>query len=291
MENTEEHNDNQENIRRLLKELPKVQASPDFEQRLQRRISHETTPGWLERFFRPARIPAFAYSLTTVVVVGIISYYAFFRPGTAPRPELPPVQDSLKIAAQSEPAPSAEGRVTDNRVDKTEPPEMTPPPEANMPPQPSLSARTQKDLRDKSVSEQDERDRENDAAGDLKADKSAERQLQQFRTAAPPPVVQKEEQANVQLGIVAEKESLAEERDLAAKVLSSRPQTLRKSAESAFLMSADEVGLDQQLKFIARQIDSLQSRDSVKLDSLRRVQRFLQLQQQKAKIRKPSGED
>jgi hypothetical protein len=94
-------------VRKLLKDLPPVSASPDFEARLRRRISEperaRVEAGWMERFFGARRIPAFAYSLVALLSVGVISYYMFRHEDVAPKMEFkdasPPVimKDNEKI--------------------------------------------------------------------------------------------------------------------------------------------------------------------------------------------------
>jgi hypothetical protein len=72
-------------VRRLLKELPAVKASPDFEQRLLRRIKEgapAAAPDAPKR--RLLAVPVFAYSLLTLLLVGVISYYTFYRSSDAP---------------------------------------------------------------------------------------------------------------------------------------------------------------------------------------------------------------
>jgi hypothetical protein len=75
-----------DSLRRLLKELPRVDASADFEQRLARRI-REAAPAPAPR--RRSAIPVFATSLAALLVTGLISYYTFFRV-TDPVTTLPP---------------------------------------------------------------------------------------------------------------------------------------------------------------------------------------------------------
>jgi hypothetical protein len=117
----DEHRD----LRRFLKELPKVEAAPDFELRLRRRITSESPS--------PARvpgrigIPAFAYSLLTLVVVTVVSYYMFFRQAEAPVVPLqaPPPAERTAPAAQPTPGPSDAGRTAETRKDAA--PAIVPP--------------------------------------------------------------------------------------------------------------------------------------------------------------------
>lgn len=87
--NEQEHDNEYQRLRKLLKELPMVDASPDFEMKLQRRIHQESAAKF--RFFASLRrIPVFAYSLVTLLLVGGISYYAFFKHGSIPSQEQVP---------------------------------------------------------------------------------------------------------------------------------------------------------------------------------------------------------
>jgi len=99
-------------VRRVLKNLPPVKATPDFEARLQRRLSEPERPreyAWWNFIF-PARIPAFGYSLLALAAVGIVSYYMFWRSGIAPmtiRESAPPAgagADQTPILKQGEAA-------------------------------------------------------------------------------------------------------------------------------------------------------------------------------------------
>ena len=111
-------------VRRLLKELPKVEASPDFEMRLHRGIEEaknaSSDGNILASVKRRFAFPAYAYSLLTVVVVMLISYYAFFR--SSEDPALPgfdrPVLRDVRRQAARPPsvAPPAEppAAATDN---------------------------------------------------------------------------------------------------------------------------------------------------------------------------------
>ncbi|MBI4546337.1 MAG: hypothetical protein HY707_00020 [Ignavibacteriae bacterium] len=107
-------------LRKLLKGLPKVKASEDFEARLQRRItSEESRRPILGRVFAPRRIPVFAYSLVTIVAVCLISYYVFFRTGNVPMPteqEIPATRsDEITPSVQ---VPSPERSTDDKTLEK-----------------------------------------------------------------------------------------------------------------------------------------------------------------------------
>ena len=84
----EAENGNGHPIRKILRSLPKVKASPDFESRLLERLNPDTTRARFPAIlFHLRRIPAFAYSFVALIAVGLISYYIFFRTGQVP-PEL-----------------------------------------------------------------------------------------------------------------------------------------------------------------------------------------------------------
>ena len=92
---TEHHDDNEyERLRKLLKELPKAGASKNFEANLQRRIQYSLSDGYRNGFLgflAPLRrVPTLAYSLVTLLLVGGISYYAFFKHGSIPSQEQSP---------------------------------------------------------------------------------------------------------------------------------------------------------------------------------------------------------
>jgi hypothetical protein len=98
----EDKNDNDPQMRKLLSNLPKVKAQPDFEQHLHRRIAGEKDkrpPSILESL-KLKRIPMVAYSLATLVILGTIVYYAFFRSGTLPNREFPLIQKNESSSQQ-----------------------------------------------------------------------------------------------------------------------------------------------------------------------------------------------
>lgn len=111
-----QHNDEHDPVRKLLKQLPPVKASSDFEQRLQRRISSgevkSESEGFIDKLFRPSRLPAFVYSLATVIVLGTIAYYAFRNAGITPAENIASLQDKEKIS----PLPPSEKRAPENVV-------------------------------------------------------------------------------------------------------------------------------------------------------------------------------
>jgi len=64
-------------VRQYLKDLPKVNAPWYFEAKLQQRLQRRSTAGFsgLVGLWRP--IPAYAYSVVAVLVLGVVGYYAF----------------------------------------------------------------------------------------------------------------------------------------------------------------------------------------------------------------------
>src|ERR1041384_1739165 len=102
----------EEPIRRALKKLPQVKAAPDFEARLQRRLNEpERHEGGRTRFgFIPFRVPALGYSLVALVLVGVVSYYMFWRTGVVPvstqEMVAPPPAASSEGKTESAPLPA-----------------------------------------------------------------------------------------------------------------------------------------------------------------------------------------
>jgi hypothetical protein len=87
--------------------------------------------------------------------------------------------------------------------------------------------------------------------------------------------------------LVAESESAAKKEAEKIKAWSALGETMSLKTSA----SEKQISIDRQLELVTHQIDSLAVKDSVKLDSLRRLQRYLQrqkyLQTQQQKIRKP----
>lgn len=93
MDDPKKHTEDDETLRRRLKESQHVKASPDFEARLQRRLNEarkvSSLQALLEKLGMQPRFPAYGYSIVTVLLVSVVSYYVFFRSGIAPRQESP----------------------------------------------------------------------------------------------------------------------------------------------------------------------------------------------------------
>lgn len=123
-------NDENEKLRKLLRDLPKVPARQDFEARLARRLAKGKSAGTigelLAGLLTARRIPAFAFSLLAVALVGVISYYLYLRPSAAPAPIVPPgpmPMDSLAgertVSVPEKQAPPAAAQ---RKQKKTQPP-------------------------------------------------------------------------------------------------------------------------------------------------------------------------
>ncbi|GEM_PF-5576347 len=121
MDELNTHDDDNANVRKSLNESRRVKASADFEARLQRRIAAAAAVPWHRRLWEKLRmqnrIPAFAYSLATVVVLSVASYYVFFRSGAVPRQELPPPSMIGKI---EQPAKALETGAERDRIERKE---------------------------------------------------------------------------------------------------------------------------------------------------------------------------
>lgn len=120
------NNDEEKNpVRKLLKDLPEMKASPDFEQRLQRRIVQEETAKEvriLGKLFRPRYVPVFSYSLVALVAVGVVSYYVFMRTEMHPPSSMPlrepsaPAEQKTGVPSQNA-QPQSEDKAAENNQD------------------------------------------------------------------------------------------------------------------------------------------------------------------------------
>ena len=81
-----------EKVKRTLQSAPRIKAAPDFEERLFRRIEAERNetrkPSFLGSLFTAWRVPSIAYSIATLVILGVVVYTAFFRSGSLPTQEM-----------------------------------------------------------------------------------------------------------------------------------------------------------------------------------------------------------
>jgi hypothetical protein len=105
--NTDHQNNEEENISRVLKKLTPLKTSDDFNLRLGQRILSEgnKTVGNMsfERikiFFR-YRLPIYGVPALAIIVIGLLSYYAFVRDGISPREISPLTERKSKIEMQS----------------------------------------------------------------------------------------------------------------------------------------------------------------------------------------------
>ncbi len=112
MNQSDEKNGADPELRKILGDLPRVGATPDFEQRLQRRLAEERQrdkplPA------RGVRIPAFAYSTIAVVMVGVVSYYILVQTKFEQTPVreqqvlAPRSADTTRVVPSAEAAPPA----------------------------------------------------------------------------------------------------------------------------------------------------------------------------------------
>ena len=295
MNNAEEQKGKRQEVDKLLKGLPKVQASADFEERLHRRIAETATDrpagGWIKHVFGTRPIPALAYSLSTLVLVGIISYYAFFRSGSVPTPEqlVPPQTDNTAVRKDSGIEPPAASGKTDETT--SEAPHVTSPSTApqTRPAKPLLRQKQgRENLRDESAVNEPAFERDATESGNVTREPKKEQPAPQ--TQAPIPPVTQAPQPPLQefrsnAAAVQEPESKGQPSETPSHTLLKQLQLREPSYPGKQNMS-----IEQQLKYVGQQIDSLGSGDSLKMDSLRQVQRYLQMQQRKAKIRKPGSE-
>jgi hypothetical protein len=97
-EKPEQPDPGEDRLRRLLRRSRKVVASADFEERLLRRLGKESSTPRTARTLFPGRMPAYAYSLLAVAVVGMLSYYMFLRPPKPPAEGTPnaPIRDAIR---------------------------------------------------------------------------------------------------------------------------------------------------------------------------------------------------
>lgn len=256
--------DRDDKLRRALKDMPAVHASPDFEQRLQRRINEEELGGRTEGFFRklfsPRRIPVVAYSLLTIVVVGVFSYYMFFRTDVSSIDEsrtLPTVDEKTKptlpvvpqlkqgsVESQSNAQPITKGKELQGKP-------VVPVP-FNTESRISLE---KKERIDQPVEDRDEAERSADSRVKMDAMQSA-------------PTREDAGGIQVESGAPAQMMPQTEVQDKAAPFKKESAQR-RAYRYSALAPSSQAVV------------------DSLRKDSLQRVQRELQIFQQRSKVKKP----
>lgn len=98
MIDTNDYEEERNPIRKVLKSLPKVHASDDFELRLKRRLNQ----GEFEKtslsdiLFSPKRVPAYSLSLIAIVMTSVIIYYSIIRTGVAPDDGFPKPKEMMR---------------------------------------------------------------------------------------------------------------------------------------------------------------------------------------------------
>lgn len=94
------------NLHRILKKLRKVEVGGDFEMRLKKRLTLETTKSSFFSILRfyvfRNRIPAYFVSAISVVAIGIASYYIFIRTGFTPQEPIPVIRYEVKSRSVDE---------------------------------------------------------------------------------------------------------------------------------------------------------------------------------------------
>ncbi len=83
MDVKKKHNEDGDEVVKLLKDLPRVKASADFEGRLQRKIvsskKQSERKNLFDVLFFPRRVPVFVTSILALIAVSVISYYVFLK--------------------------------------------------------------------------------------------------------------------------------------------------------------------------------------------------------------------
>lgn len=89
------------NLHRILKKLRRVEVGSDFELRLKKRLTLETTKTSFFSKLRLSifrnRIPAYSVSAITVVAISMASYYLFIRTGVTPQEPIPVIQYEQEV--------------------------------------------------------------------------------------------------------------------------------------------------------------------------------------------------
>ncbi|MBI5214937.1 MAG: hypothetical protein HY960_04235 [Ignavibacteriae bacterium] len=123
MDEKKKHIKDESSVSKLLKDLPRVKASPDFEARLHRRIvsskEESERKSLFDILFFPRRVPVFATSILALLAVSVISYVVFMKnrdESASTTPQHP------TIAESSEPQPpnQADGRAVEQESNQLE---------------------------------------------------------------------------------------------------------------------------------------------------------------------------
>lgn len=293
--------DDDDSLRRLMKNLPRVKAAADFEARLQHRILEEDERhgilGFLKSPFPSKRIPAFAYSLIALISVGIVSYYIYLRVGVSPivPTESIPLNQQYEngkmqgdtggqsgihrsdVSGESTPkdeVPKREDvRISDEKqADVSDEAKILPTEEQMSSPPAEQSQDLEKANLDYPV----------DALQQKLEEASISRsQKEGLGTPKPSQEIKLMDKLESGQGIEAQQFQKVQV-DRASK---DRDRTMAplQSPEGGFRVRAGESTIQSQY-----QIDSAILADSIKQDSLVRLQKKLQLQRQQLKIKKPS---
>ena len=279
----ENNNEQHHPVRKLLKKLPEVQASDDFEARLHRRIAEEKTlekNGFSEKVFQPRRVPVFAYSLVALVAVGIVAYSVFLRTdGTPPTPIQEKSVSSSKESAKQ----------------YREEAENAPTPAVSSPS--NTLSKTTDDVRKKAQSVDESKMKQLDGAGKgLKATEvqpmnaDENKPLDQMQSAETPVTKVESEQALIspqsQRG---DNQSVQQKIDIDKDERSSQQSGVNKTIHSLSTVPSVQGAAPSAQTHYFYNAYSATLADSLKRDSVQRAQRQLQLQQQKAKVKKPGN--
>ncbi len=108
---------NEERLRSMLKKLPKVDAPPDFEARLQRRITSAPPNEGKRAVFRGFRAPAIAYTVLAAALIGALWYYEFVTPSFQPEPP----SQSVPSANERNAAPPENRPAQQNQAEEPSP--------------------------------------------------------------------------------------------------------------------------------------------------------------------------
>ncbi|MBI1805438.1 MAG: hypothetical protein HYR76_00110 [Ignavibacteria bacterium] len=251
-------------LRKVLRDVPTVNASPDFEERLQRRIneggSGKKVTSIFGQLLAPRRIPVFAYSLLTVIVVGVFSYYMFFRTNVTSVDQIrqiPSVDEKAKPTVPAVPQLQQgidESHSTGQVIFKDKELEYKPDLAIPLKTQSKVSQEYKRKI-DQPVEERDEAERPEDKRMKTEAQQAAPMREEvsgsQVEKAAPTQMLQ---QTGAQDITVPMKKQHVQQRTYNYSVQSQHSSALS---------------------------------DSLRKDSLQRVQREVQMLQQKAKVKKP----
>lgn len=283
MSNEPSHNEDHPELRKLLKALPKKTASADFEMRLQRRLNEGKSSTQSETFFGKLfdsfRVPAFAYSLMTLLVVGTISYYAFFRDTGSPRlpeREIPVLNDRAPEQPSADKVIPQEATTTNQTVDERAKDAVKGKSQVSTEQLPEQASKPEKELLQfRSVPQKSEQ-----ANVEMKENLIDEAPRQEVSAPA------QEMSAPVQDEVRQEEQISLPEKKSDGNVQSIVPQSENVTAPLLNKILPQMKSAGQLNAFVER--DSTTIRDSIKADSLMKLQK-LKLLRQNQRIRKPNN--